>query len=114
VTNISVTRDVTYYHVILRVALYNVNKLLRKSPSLEHCLRMSHTELERSLNAAHSLRSTFQGANLQLLKNISEFSSYKFDSDDGLNSEDIEPKDPAIVASDVVAQIVCSNSRTCS
>ncbi|KAG6853298.1 hypothetical protein C0991_005353 [Blastosporella zonata] len=60
---------------------------------------------EQLLKSADVLKSQLDKANLQLLRNMSDFHSWKLDpeSDDTLDLEGV--KDPAIVAADVAAQI---------
>ncbi|KAF8068660.1 hypothetical protein FPV67DRAFT_1084729 [Lyophyllum atratum] len=60
---------------------------------------------EQRLKAAESLKSRIEQANLQLLRNVTDFKSWKLDLDEASDAEDVELKDPAIVAADVSAQI---------
>ncbi|GLB45188.1 hypothetical protein LshimejAT787_2000930 [Lyophyllum shimeji] len=59
---------------------------------------------EQRLKDAQILKTRVEQANLQLLRNRSDFKSWKLDTDEASDTEDIERKDPAIVAADVVAQ----------
>ncbi|KAF8650681.1 hypothetical protein AX16_005119 [Volvariella volvacea WC 439] len=61
------------------------------------------TEQERILNMAQALQSSLQKTNLNLLAASKEFYETKLDLDEG--TEEVTPKDPAIVAGDVAAQI---------
>lgn len=70
-------------------------------PSLE-----IQAEQDKLLEAAKSLKDRLEGSNLQLVTNVAEFNSHKLDSDDVMDSEETENKDPAIVAADVAAQTV--------
>ncbi|KAF6748117.1 hypothetical protein DFP72DRAFT_917577 [Ephemerocybe angulata] len=63
------------------------------------------TEQDKFLDAAAKLRAQYEGANLQLDKHMQEFSTYKYDADEYGEGEEIQAKDPAIVASDVATQI---------
>lgn len=63
-------------------------------------------EQEKILNAAKALHVTLESSNLQIIHNVGEFNAHRLDSDEVSDTEDIELKDPAIVAADVVAQIV--------
>jgi hypothetical protein len=65
-------------------------------------------EQERILNAAKALNASLKSSNLQIVHNVVEFNAHRLDSDetDASDTEDAEMKDPAIVATDVAAQIV--------
>ena len=63
-------------------------------------------EQEARLNAAQALHTNLGKANLDLIKHVADFHSNKFDPDDAEDTENIEPRDPAIVAADVGAQLV--------
>ena len=63
-------------------------------------------EQEEKLNAAQALHTRLDKANLDLLKHVADFHSNKFDPDDAEDVENIEPRDPAIVAANVGAQVV--------
>ena len=63
-------------------------------------------EQEAKLNASKALHARLDKANLDLLKHVADFHSNKFDPDDAEDTENIEPRDPAIVATDVGAQLV--------
>lgn len=58
---------------------------------------------ERALRTAKTLQDAFERTDLQLLSNVSEFTSHKADLDD---ADEEEPKDPAIIADDVASQMV--------
>ncbi|RDB30645.1 hypothetical protein Hypma_005762 [Hypsizygus marmoreus] len=62
-------------------------------------------EQEKTLAAAQNLSSEIEKSNLKLLQNASAFKSWKLDTDEASDSDEIEAKDPAIVAADVAAQI---------
>jgi hypothetical protein len=64
-------------------------------------------EQEAKLNAAHALHARLDKSNLHLLQHIADFNSSNFDPDEAEDTENIEPRDPAIVAADVGAQLVC-------
>ncbi|KAF8887570.1 hypothetical protein BD779DRAFT_503691 [Infundibulicybe gibba] len=59
---------------------------------------------EEIIVGASALKTRFEGTNLHLTRNVSQFNAYKLDPDDESDAEDHEPKDPAIVAADVAAQ----------
>ncbi|KAF5375714.1 hypothetical protein D9615_009347 [Tricholomella constricta] len=61
-------------------------------------------EQEQLLKAAESLKAHVERANLQLQRNVADFKSWKLDANE-TSDEDLELKDPAIVAADVAAQI---------
>ncbi|TFK37978.1 hypothetical protein BDQ12DRAFT_698888 [Crucibulum laeve] len=66
-------------------------------------------EQDKNLQAARAFHEQFENANLQLVKNVSDFNSHRLDEDEdfdmGEDREDRENRDPAIVAIDVAAQI---------
>ncbi|KAG5642694.1 hypothetical protein DXG03_002322 [Asterophora parasitica] len=64
-------------------------------------------EQEKLLKAAESLKAQSDSANLQLLRNVSDFKSWKLKANENGadDTDDLDPKDPAIVAADVAAQI---------
>lgn len=64
-------------------------------------------EEDVKLDAAQSLHARLDKANLHILRHIAEFNSCRFDLDEAEDTENIEPRDPAIVAADVGAQLVC-------
>ncbi|KAJ7047914.1 hypothetical protein C8F04DRAFT_1387065 [Mycena alexandri] len=53
------------------------------------------------LQAASAFQAAFEKANLLIVNNVSQFNSH---SEDGSDTDDIEVKDPAIVAQDLAAQ----------
>lgn len=75
-------------------------------------------EQDQYLDAAAQLKAQYEAANLQLDHHMREFAKYKYDTDDFGDGDEMRPKDPAIVASDVAAQIVSlpspQLSTTCS
>ncbi|KAF8813117.1 hypothetical protein BYT27DRAFT_7131792 [Phlegmacium glaucopus] len=60
---------------------------------------------EKAAQAAKALQTRFQNIKLQLVDKVSELNSHKMDSDEELESGDIKNRDPAIVATDVAAQM---------
>jgi hypothetical protein len=60
-------------------------------------------EQDLNLQGAKAFQSAFEKANLQLVHNISQFNA---PAEDGSDTDDIEVKDPAIVAQDLAAQTV--------
>ena len=60
-------------------------------------------EFDKTLSAAQSLSSRLAEADLQLLKNVTEFKSWKLDTDE---TEENGVQDPAIIESNVSAQTV--------
>ncbi|KAF9010269.1 hypothetical protein BDQ17DRAFT_1421510 [Cyathus striatus] len=64
----------------------------------------SFLDRDNHLPAARDLQDRIEKLNLQLVNNISAFNSSKFDSDSE-DGDEIERKDPAVVANDVAAQI---------
>lgn len=62
-------------------------------------------EEDVKLDAAQSLHARLDKANLHILRHIAEFNSCRFDLDEAEDTENIEPRDPAIVAADVGAQL---------
>ena len=65
-----------------------------------------NTEQDKYLDAANKLRAQYGATDLQLNRHTKEFASYKYEDDIATEGDDISPKDPAIVAADVAAQIV--------
>ncbi|KAF8155495.1 hypothetical protein B0H34DRAFT_798675 [Crassisporium funariophilum] len=65
----------------------------------------TQVECDKYLQAAKSLQTRLENADLQLVKKVSELNSHRMDSDDESDSEDAVNKDPAIVAMDVATQI---------
>jgi len=63
-------------------------------------------EQEAKLDTAQSLHTRLDKANLHILRYAAEFKSNRFDSNELEDTENIEPRDPAIVAADVGAQLV--------
>ena len=71
-------------------------------PSLE-----VQIEQGKAVQAAKALHAKFQNVNLQLVNKVSELNSYKMDSDEELElADDVKNKDPAIVATEMAAQMV--------
>ena len=64
------------------------------------------SEQDKFLDAAAKLRAQYEAANLQLDRHMQDFANYKYDGEEFGEGEEIKPKDPAIVASDVAGQIV--------
>ncbi|RXW14976.1 hypothetical protein EST38_g10876 [Candolleomyces aberdarensis] len=64
-----------------------------------------NTEQDKYLDAANKLRAQYEAADLQLSRHTKEFASYKYEDDIATEGDDVSPKDPAIVAADVAAQI---------
>jgi hypothetical protein len=62
-------------------------------------------EREAIIDAAQSLHARLDKANVHLLQHVAEFKANKLDQDQ--ETENIEPRDPAIVAAEVGAQLVC-------
>ncbi|KAF5387291.1 hypothetical protein D9757_005807 [Collybiopsis confluens] len=65
-------------------------------------------EQEKHLNAAQSLQTLFNSTNssLGILSNVTDLNSHKFDTDDNLSdTEDLDNKDPAVIAVDVSFQM---------
>ncbi|KAJ4469578.1 hypothetical protein J3R30DRAFT_3345425 [Lentinula aciculospora] len=62
---------------------------------------------EKRLRAVRSLQTLFDSTNssLSLVRNVTEFSSHKLDEGDVSDVEDIDTRDPAIVAVDVASQV---------
>jgi hypothetical protein len=62
-------------------------------------------EQEAKINAAQSLNARLDKADLHLLQHAVEFETNKLDPDEE-DTENIEPRDPAIVGADVGSQLV--------
>jgi hypothetical protein len=73
-------------------------------------MNISHPPLEvqgKAVQAAKALHARFQNVNLQLVNKVSELNSYKMDLDEELElADDVKNKDPAIIATDMAAQMV--------
>lgn len=63
---------------------------------------------ERRLITAQSLQTLFNSTNtsLNIVRNVAEFSAHKLEEGDVSDVEDIDTRDPAIVAVDVASQVV--------
>ena len=57
----------------------------------------------QNVEAAKALQSRFEKANVQLLNKVAELNSRRMEDED---EDDLKPKDPAIIASEVADQIV--------
>ncbi len=66
-------------------------------------LSLEHIEHGKNVEAAKALRSRFENANLQLVSKVSELNSHRMNDED---EDDVTPKDPAIIATEVADQIV--------
>ncbi|KAF8961766.1 hypothetical protein BDZ97DRAFT_1827956 [Flammula alnicola] len=68
-------------------------------------LSLEHIEHGKNVEVAKALQARFENANLQLVNKVSELNAYRMDEDNGSDDEEIKPKDPAIIASEVTDQI---------
>ena len=81
------------------------NKLFTMNPPRQSTLAIKQ-EQERTLATAQEFTSRLAVADLHLLKHVNEFKTSKLDADDAFDSEEIEARDPVLVAADVADQIV--------
>ncbi|KDR80407.1 hypothetical protein GALMADRAFT_1196651 [Galerina marginata CBS 339.88] len=70
-------------------------------PSLE----LPTIEQTKNVQVAKTLTTRLESLNIQLVNKAAEFNSHRLETDDGLDPEDAEAKDPAIVAMQVATQI---------
>lgn len=75
-------------------------------PSLE----LPAIEQSQNVQAAKKLEAQFNALDIQLVKKVQELSEHRTEDDEDINDEDGMNKDPAIVAMDVAAQIVCDRA----
>ena len=73
-----------------------------KRPSVE----LPVVEPGKNVEAARALQARLQNLNVQLVNRVAELNAHQLESEEGLESEEMETKDPAIVAMEVADQIV--------
>ncbi len=77
---------------------------------------MARTSLELNIEhgpnveAARALQTRLDSSDLHLVKKVMELNSHAMEGEDVLDGDDVENRDPAIVAMDVASQIVRSLS----
>lgn len=79
-----------------------------KRPSVE----LPPVEPGKNIEAAKALQERLESLNVQLVQRVAELNAHQLESDDALDPEETEARDPAIVAMEVADQIVrrlCSN-----
>ncbi|PPR01964.1 hypothetical protein CVT26_008746 [Gymnopilus dilepis] len=73
-----------------------------KRPSVE----LPVVEPGKNVEAARALQARLQNLNVQLVNCVAELNAHQLESEEGLESEEMETKDPAIVAMEVADQII--------
>lgn len=73
-----------------------------KRPSVE----LPSVEPGKNIEAAKALQERLEGLNVQLVQRVAELNTHQLESDDALDPEETEARDPAIVAMEVADQIV--------
>ncbi|KAG6819783.1 hypothetical protein H0H93_008698 [Arthromyces matolae] len=103
----STTSCVTHGHVVLNVTRLSI-QLFQQDTIMQTQRRSSSfgtPQQEQLLKSAETLKSTLENANLQLLRNVTEFQSWKLDPESDDTQELDNVRDPAIGAANVAEQV---------